>query len=70
MITLYSTGCPRCNVLKQKLDSKKIKYDIFNDIDKMLEKGITNVPMLEVEGTMMSYPEAIKWLNEGDIINV
>lgn len=70
MIILYSTGCPRCNVLKQKLDSKKIEYTIFHDIDAMLDKGITNVPMLEVEDRLMTYPEALKWLNEGDTMNV
>lgn len=70
MVVLYSTGCPRCNVLKQKLDSKKIEYNIFNDVDAMLEKGITNVPMLEVDDKLMTYPEALKWLNKGDTMNV
>ena len=29
MINLYSTGCPKCTVLKKKLDSKNIKYNIL-----------------------------------------
>ena len=26
MVTLYSTGCPRCTVLEKKLEQKKIEY--------------------------------------------
>lgn len=70
LVILYSTGCPRCNVLKQRLDSRKIQYTIFDDVDAMLEKGISNVPMLEVEDKLMTYPEALKWLSEGDTMNV
>ena len=47
-----------------------MEYIIFNDVDAMLEKGIANVPMLEVEDKLMTYPEALKWLNEGDTMNV
>lgn len=61
---LYSSGCPRCVILKKKLDAKGFQYDIFNDIDKMIEMGIETVPVLEVDGEMYSYAEAIKWINE------
>ena len=63
MITLYSTGCPRCNVLVQKLDSKGIEYDVVSDIDIMTEKGIETVPVLEVDGQLMQFKEAIDWVN-------
>ena len=66
MITLYSTGCPRCNVLKQKLDSKNIEYDVINDIDIMTEKGIETVPVLEVDGQLMKFPEAMEWVKKGE----
>lgn len=61
---LYSSGCPRCEILKKKLDAKGFQYDIFNDIDKMIEMGIETVPVLEVDGEMLNYAEAIKWINE------
>lgn len=61
---LYSSGCPRCEILKKKLDAKGFQYNIFNDIDKMIEMGIETVPVLEVDGEMYSYAEAIKWINE------
>ena len=30
-ITLYSTGCPQCKVLKAKLDQAGIKYNTVSD---------------------------------------
>ena len=32
-VILYSTNCPRCNVLKKKLEEKKVEFDISNDVD-------------------------------------
>ena len=46
MIVIYSTGCPKCKVLINKLNAKNIEYSVFNDVDKMIEMGITNVPIL------------------------
>ena len=66
LVILYSTGCPRCNVLKQKLDSKGIRYVTVNDVDIMTEKGIETVPVLEVDGQMMKFPEAMKWIEKGE----
>ena len=28
---LYSTGCPKCNVLTRKLDAKGIEYTVNNN---------------------------------------
>lgn len=63
MVILYSTGCPRCNVLIQKLNSKGIEYDVVNDVDVMTEKGIETVPVLEVDGQLMQFKEATDWVN-------
>lgn len=35
-VILYSTGCPRCKILKSKLDKKGITYSVVDDVDKML----------------------------------
>ena len=64
MVVLYSTGCPQCNVLKQKLDAKNVDYVLENDVDKMLEKGFTSAPILEVDGEIMNTQQAFKWLTE------
>lgn len=63
MIILYSTGCPKCHVLKQKLDSKSIRYTEENSIDAMLSLGITQVPVLSVDGKLLSFAQANEWLN-------
>ena len=34
-IVLYTTHCPKCKVLEQKLKDKKVEYCICEDIDEM-----------------------------------
>lgn len=63
MCVLFSTGCPRCNVLKQKLDSAGVKYEIVTDESRLESEGIDYVPVLEVDGTRMEFAEAVKWAN-------
>jgi hypothetical protein len=63
MVTLYSTGCPICEVLVEKLKSKNIDFIIFEDIVAMRKKGITTVPMLEVDGKLLNTKEAMEWVN-------
>lgn len=60
---LYSTGCPRCNVLIKKLESKKIQYSICSDVELMLKKGIKEVPYLEKDGQLMDFKEANNYIN-------
>lgn len=64
MITLYSTGCPQCLALEKKMDSAHLQYVIEENVEKMLEKGFTSAPMLEVDGLTMNFLEAVKWVNE------
>ena len=63
-VILYSTGCPKCKVLKAKLDSKEISYDIISDKSVMINKGIETVPVLEVNGNVMDFKTAVDWINE------
>lgn len=62
-IVLYSNGCPRCCVLKQKLDAKSISYAEENSVDKMLAMGIQQVPVLSVNGELFAFPQANEWVN-------
>ncbi len=63
-VTLYSTGCPKCKVLKQKLDETGIKYEINENEKVMLSLGITSVPVLSVNGILMDFSDTIKWLKK------
>lgn len=62
MIVLYSTGCPQCNVLKQRLDEHKIDYVVEDDVEVMIKKGFTSAPILDVDGEIMNTQQAFKWL--------
>lgn len=63
MPILYSTGCPRCKVLEKKLESKGIAYENNNSVEEMLSLGITEVPVLNVCGQLLSFSEANEWIN-------
>ena len=64
-VIVYSTPtCPKCKVLKTKLDKKGILYTENQDIDKMNELGIMSVPYLQIDGGRpMDFAEANKWVN-------
>ena len=64
MNILYTTNCPKCKVLETKLKNKNIEFEICNDVDLMLSKGIQQAPYLEVDNELMNFSNAIKWVNE------
>lgn len=64
MIKLYSTQCPKCNILEAKLKEKGVNYKLITDADIMMSKGFLSSPMLEVDEVTMDYYTAIKWINE------
>ena len=66
-VVMYSTGCPKCKILKKKLDEKKVVYEEETEDEKMKSKGIDRVPVLEVDGKLFSYSEAVKLVNDGGI---
>ena len=62
-IILHTTSsCPRCKVLKEKLDIADIKYEENYDVEKMFSIGIQSVPVLEVKGELMDFSKAVKWI--------
>lgn len=63
-VVLYSTHCPKCNVLESKLNQKGINYEEVNDIKIMREKGFMSAPNLEVDGVVYDFKEAVKWIGE------
>jgi len=64
MVTLYSTHCPRCRVLESKLTQKNIEFNVITNIDKMESLGIQSVPILEVNDKLLSFTDAIAWVNK------
>ena len=45
MLVLYSTGCPKCGILKKKLDERGMQYQENTAVEEMLSLGITSVPV-------------------------
>lgn len=64
MITVYSkVGCPKCRVLKMKLEKKNIQFSGCEDQDKMKEMGFMSLPVMDVDGTIMKFEDAVKYVN-------
>ena len=63
-VILYEHGCPRCKVLKSKLDQKGIKYEDISDVEVMKSKGFQEAPKLDVNGVVVDFKEAVKWIGE------
>lgn len=63
-VILYEHGCPRCKVLKAKLDQNSIEYENVNDIEAMKAKGFDEAPKLEVDGVIMDFKQAVEWIKE------
>ena len=62
-IVLYSTHCPKCNVLEKKLKAKGINFEEINDVEIMKSKQYWSVPVLEIDDTVMDFSAAINWIN-------
>ena len=54
-IILYTTHCPQCKILENKLQSKNISYEVCEDLDTMLMKGFRSAPNLEVDGEIFFF---------------
>ena len=62
---LYSTGCPRCKVLKMKMEKKGLNFDISTDIQNLIDKGFQTAPALELDdGEILTFEQAVKYVNE------
>ena len=64
-MTQYTqSGCPMCQILKDKQDKFDVKYDIEADRAQLLSKGITHVPVLETDdGRMLNAQQALKMID-------
>ena len=65
-IILFSNGCPRCKILKQKLDDKQIKYTISDDFDEVMDQGLQTAPVLKVNNKYYQFGDAVKLI--GDLV--
>lgn len=66
MVKIYTTDtCPRCKVLKTKMDAKRIPYESITDVNEIKKLGIMSVPYMQVDdGELMDFATANAWINE------
>ena len=65
MILYSSSTCPKCKVLKMKMDAKGIPYESVTDVDEIKNLGIMSVPYMQVDdGELMDFAKANAWINE------
>lgn len=69
-VVLYSTHCPKCNILEKKLTQKGINFTIVDDNSEVVKVGrankIMSAPILKVDEKVMDFSSANGWLNEVD----
>jgi len=68
-VILYSTHCPRCRAVELMLNKKGIQYETkFIDPNKseevqvMLDLGLTGAPGLVVNEKAMDFNQAMTWI--------
>lgn len=65
IITIYTQpGCPKCAVLKKKLQSKNVPYQECQNINVMIDLGIKNVPALQTGEEILPFNDAVKYVNQ------
>ena len=64
-VVIYSTHCPKCNVLEKSLKMAGIEFSIMDDTEKMIAMGLKSAPYLQVNcGELMDFSAAMKWVKE------
>lgn len=63
-VTLYSTHCPKCDVLEKKLQNNGVEYQAVYDFDKkeLIKKGFASAPVLVVDNEYMDFSKANNWI--------
>jgi len=62
-VTIYSTHCPQCNMLERMLTAKNVQFNTVVGKEAIIERGYKTAPILDVDGKIMSFAEAVRWVN-------
>ena len=60
-VILYTTHCPQCMGVEELLKEKNIDYIENDNIDEIKATGYSHVPLLEVDGKILSGVEIYTW---------
>ena len=61
MVVYSNSSCPKCKVLKMKMDKANLTYGVNENVEEMQELGIKSLPYLQLDdGTLLNFGEAVK----------
>ena len=67
-VTMYTTHCPKCDVMERKLKEANIQFEAVDDLAVVLQKaadcGFSMAPFLEVDGKFMDFKDGIEWIRK------
>lgn len=65
-MTVYSSStCPKCKVLKVKLDKAGIEYQVNENIEDAKALGIKTLPYVQLQdGTLLDFGAAIAFIRD------
>ena len=61
---LYSNDCPRCQILKERLDEQGIEYEKNSDTELLTKNNIFSFPALKIGEKILRFYDAIRWLKQ------
>jgi len=68
MIKLYSTGCPKCKVLKKKLEASGKEFEVIESLDEINkvaeELDIHEAPFVIIGDQVLNFAEANRELGK------
>ncbi len=62
-VIFYSNGCPKCNVLKEKLELKNVEFTQSENLEELKSMGFMSLPILKVGNKYLEFLDAVKWVN-------
>jgi len=49
-------------MLKMQLKAKGISFNVCEDTQVALSKGVQNLPAMEINGQLLNFPQANEWI--------
>lgn len=68
MILYSSSTCPKCKVLKMKLDKAGLEYEVNENVEEMMALGIKSLPYLQMSnGKLLDFGAAIAFAKDMEV---
>ena len=68
MTVFSSSTCPKCKVLKIKMDKAGLLYEVNENLDDMKKLGIKTLPVLQLSnGDLLDFGSAIAFVKDMEV---